>query len=269
MNNVYLVDGLEFNLLSRSQLCDKGNLVSFDSTHCVVQNKESRKVNLYGVRIENVYAIDLNDISSSNLACFKASQYDENWLWHQRLGHASMHTIQKLARNELVRGFSKYNFENDHLCDACGKARQVQSSFKLTNSISTSKPLELLHMDLRGPIPVLRVGRSKCVLVIVDDFSQFTWVSFLKEKNEVLKEFAKICKQTQVFKNSSIVFIRSDHGKEFDQKEFIEFCINHGITHNFSAPRTPQQNGVVERKNRTLEDVACTMMCESNASQNL
>ena len=76
IDNVYLVDGLKFNLLSISQLCDKGNLASFDSTHCIVQNIESRKVNLYGPIIENVYAIDLNDISSSNLACVKASQHD-------------------------------------------------------------------------------------------------------------------------------------------------------------------------------------------------
>ena len=78
IDNVYLVDGLKFNLLSIAQLCDKMNQVSFDSTHCVVQNKESRKVNLYGLRIENVYAIDLNDISSFNLACFEALQHDEN-----------------------------------------------------------------------------------------------------------------------------------------------------------------------------------------------
>ena len=87
-----------------------------------------------------------------------------------------MHTIRKLAKQELVRGLPKYNFENDHLCDACAKGKQVRSSFKPKNSISTSRPLELLHMDLCGPIPVQSLGRSKYILVIVDDFSLFTWV---------------------------------------------------------------------------------------------
>ena len=134
-------------------------------------------------------------------------------------------------------------------------------------------------MDLCGPISIQSLGRSKYILVIVDDYckvvgpfefvhySRFTWVSFLKEKNEAFKEFSKLCKQLQIYRNSPIVFIRSNHGREFDQKEFTEFCSNYGIAHNFSAPRTPQQNGVVERKNRTLEDMTRTMMCESNVPQ--
>jgi len=124
-------------------------------------------------------------------------------------------------------------------------------------------------MDLCGPIPIQSLGHNKYIFVIVDDYSRFTWVCFLKEKNETFKEFSKLCKQLQIQTNSQIISIRSDHGREFDQKEFTEFCNKHGIAHNFSAPRTPQQNGVVERKNRTLEDMARTMMCESNVSQHL
>jgi len=86
---------------------------------------------------------------------------------------------------------------------------------------------------------------------------------------KLLKSFAKICKQAQVFQTSSIVFIRSDHGREFHQKEFTKVCSNHGIAHNFFASRPPQQNGVVERKNLTLGDMARTMICESYISQNL
>ena len=124
-------------------------------------------------------------------------------------------------------------------------------------------------MDLCGPIPIQSLGHNKYIFVIVDDYSRFTLVSFLKEKNEAFKEFSKLCKQLQVQTNSQIISIRSDHGREFDQKEFTEFCNKHGIAYNFSAPRTPQQNGVVERKNRTLEDMVRTMMCESNVSQHL
>ena len=75
---------------------------------------------------------------------------------------------------------------------------------------------------------------------------------FWKKRMKLLKNFSKLCKQLQVYKNLSIVFIRSDHGRKFDQKEFIEFCSNHGIAHNFSAVGIPQQNGVVERKIHTL-----------------
>lgn len=263
LDHVYLVDGLKYNLLSISQLCDKGNRVSFESTQCQVEDIKTGKINLQGPRIKNVYGINLDDIPSQNLSCLKTS-HDDIWLWHRRLGHASMHSINKLVKHELVRGLPPCNFEKDHICDACTKGKQTRSSFKSKNCISTSRPLELLHMDLCGPISIESLKGSKYILVIIDDFSRFTWVSFLREKNEAFKEFAKLCKQIQVFKNSQIVAIRSDHGREFDQKDFYEFCANHGISHNFSAPRTPQQNGVVERKNRTLEDMARTMICENN-----
>jgi len=119
-------------------------------------------------------------------------------------------------------------------------------------------------MDLCGPIPVRSLRGSSYIFVVVDDYSWFTWVFFLKEKNEAFHEFLKLCKQLQTSKNLPIASIRSDHGREFDQKEFIEFCNDFGISYNFSAPKTPQQNGVVERKNRTLEDMARTMLCESS-----
>ena len=95
-------------------------------------------------------------------------------------------------------------------------------------------------MDLCSPMPIQSLELYKYIFVIVDDYFRFTWVSFLKEKNEAFKEFSKLCKQLQIYGNSPIVFIRSDHGREFDQKEFTEFCNKHGIANNFSAPRTPQ-----------------------------
>jgi len=97
-----------------SQLCDKGNFITFNSTNCIVKNKKSRKITLHGPRIEIIYAIDIDNIPSHNLSCFKVSHHEDNWLWHRRIGHASMHTIKKLAKNELVCGLPTCNFEYDH-----------------------------------------------------------------------------------------------------------------------------------------------------------
>ena len=118
-------------------------------------------------------------------------------------------------------------------------------------------------MDLYGPIPVHSLIGSSYIFVVVDDYSHFTWVSFPKDKSEAFQEFSKLSKQLQIYENLPIVSIRSDHGRVFDQKEFIKFFNDLCISHNFSVPRTPQQNGVVERENRTLEDMARTMLCES------
>ena len=175
-----------------------------------------------------------------------------------------MYTIEKLSKHDLVHGLPSYKFEKDRICDACVKEKQVRSSFKPKKCVSTTFPLELLHIDLCGSIPVRSLKGNSYIIAILDDYSRFTWVSFLKEKNEAFHEFSKLCKQLRIYKITPIVSIRSDHGREFDYKKFTNFCNEFNIAHNFSAPRTPQQNGVVERKNRTLEDVARTMLCESN-----
>jgi len=188
LENVYLVEGLKFNLLSMSQLSDQGNNVIFNSSHCIVQNEHDKSTVLYGPRIDNVYAINLSSVSPNKLSCFKAS-LNNTWLWHRRLGHASMHTIEKISKHDLVRGLPSYKFEKDHICDACVREKQVRSSFKPKKCVSTIRPLELLHMDLCGPITVRSLKGSSYILVIVDDYSRFTWVSFLKEKNEAFHEF--------------------------------------------------------------------------------
>ena len=122
-------------------------------------------------------------------------------------------------------------------------------------------------MDLLGPTRTTSLGGKKYALVIVDDFSRYTWVLFLAIKDETFKTFKRHYKRITNLKGQSVIFIRSDHGSEFENQFFDHFCSKHGIDHNFSTPRTPQQNGVVERKNRTLEEMAWTMLCEENLSR--
>ena len=117
-------------------------------------------------------------------------------------------------------------------------------------------------MDLFGPISTSSLGGSKYAFVIIDDYSRYTWTYFLKQKNECFRHFTKFCKLVQNEKESMISSIRSDHGGEFQNHDFQEFCELNGYNHNFSTPRNPQQNGVVERKNRNLQEMARTMLNE-------
>ena len=132
----------------------------------------------------------------------------------------------------------------------------MRKSFKSKNIVSTSRPLELLHLDLFGPTRITSLGGSKYRLVVVDDFSRFTWVSFLAHKDETFSSFIKLLKRIMNEKNTTIVSIRSDHGSKFQNQKFEKFYNENGISHNFSTPRTPQQNGMVERKNRILKEIA-------------
>ena len=117
-------------------------------------------------------------------------------------------------------------------------------------------------MDLFGPNDIASLGGKKYCFVLVDDYSRYTWVYFLAKKSETFSYFTRIAKFVQNEKEVSIVSLRSDHGGEFENYEFETFCDENGIKHEFSAPRTPQQNGVVERKNRTLQELARSMINE-------
>ncbi|GJT10449.1 retrovirus-related pol polyprotein from transposon TNT 1-94 [Tanacetum coccineum] len=168
---------------------------------------------------------------------------------------------------ELDRNLPKLKFDQ-HFCDACKIGKQAYVSHKAKNIVSTTRCLELLHMDLFGPSAVRSYGGNRYTLVIVDDYSRYTWTRFLKNKTEAFDQFEIFSKKIQNQLGCTIVSIRTDHGREFDNEvQFGEFCNANGITHNFSAPRTPQSNGVVERKNRTLQEMSRTMLNEQSLPQ--
>ncbi|GJU69519.1 retrovirus-related pol polyprotein from transposon TNT 1-94 [Tanacetum coccineum] len=178
-----------------------------------------------------------------------------------------MRLIQSLASKELVRNLPRIKFDQ-HFCDACKIGKQAHASHKAKNLVSTTRCLELLHMDLFGPSAVRSYGGNRYTLVIVDDYSRYTWTRFLKDKTEAFDQFEIFSKKIQNQLGCTIVSIRTDHGREFDNEvQFGEFCDANGITHNFSAPRTPQSNGVVERKNRTLQEMSRTMLNEQSLPQ--
>jgi transposase InsO family protein len=121
--------------------------------------------------------------------------------------------------------------------------------------MTTDRPLELLHMDLFGPIAYISIDRSKYCLVIVDDYSRFTWVFFLQEKSQTQETLKRFLRRAQNEFGLRIKKIRSDNGTEFKNSQIEGFLEEEGIKHEFSSPYTPQQNDVVERKNRTLLDM--------------
>ncbi|GJS62657.1 retrovirus-related pol polyprotein from transposon TNT 1-94 [Tanacetum coccineum] len=218
-----------------------------------------------GIRKKGLYVMKLGNKPKDKICL---ATIDENsTLWHRRLGHANMRLIQSLASKELVRNLPKLKFDQ-HFCDACKIRKQAHASHKAKNMVSTTRFLELLHMDLFGPSTVRSYGGNRYTLVIVDDYSRYTWTRFLKDKTEAFDQFKIFSKKIQNQLGCTIVSIRTDHGREFDNEvKFGEFCNANGITHNFSAPRTPQSNGVVERKNRTLQEMSRTMLNEQSLPQ--
>jgi len=148
IKDVLLVGGLKHSLLSISQLCDKGYKITFEPNLCLIAESKTCETILVGKRVNNVYMLNVSCITSS-MNCL-LTRNDESWLWHKILAHIHMHHLNRLASKELVIGLPKLKFERNILCEACQKGKQTKSSFKPMNVVSTSRPLELLHMDLFG-----------------------------------------------------------------------------------------------------------------------
>ncbi|KAL8126904.1 hypothetical protein AgCh_013995 [Apium graveolens] len=171
--------------------------------------------------------------------------------------------MNEQVRKDLVRGIPKVEFSKDGLCDACQKGKQIKVSFRKKFDSTIEEPLQLLHMDLFGLVNILSISKKSYCLVIVDDFSKFSWTYFLKSKDEASEIIINHIRQVNNHPNFKVRRIRSDNGTEFKNYVMRLFCEENGIMHEFSAARTPQQNGVVERKNRSLIEVARTMLEES------
>ncbi|GJX09236.1 retrovirus-related pol polyprotein from transposon TNT 1-94 [Tanacetum coccineum] len=265
MFRVYYVKGLGHNLFSVRQFCDSDLKVAFRKHSCYVRDTDGVDL-IKGSRGSNLYTISVEDMMKSSPICLlsKASK-NKSWLWHRRLNHFNFGTINDLARKDLVRGLPRLKFEKDHLCSAC----QLEKSKKHTHTPKTKNTnlevLNTLHMDLCEPMLVQTINGKKYILVIVDDYSRFTWVKFLRSKDETLEFVIKFLKQIQVGLNKTVRYIHTDNGTEFVNQVLTEYYESVGIFHQKLVPRTQQQNDVVEIQNRTLVEVARTMLIFSMA----
>nr|GEW82780.1 Gag-Pol polyprotein [Tanacetum cinerariifolium] len=240
ITRVYFVDGLGHNLFSVGQFCDSDLEVAFRRNACFVRNLEGVDL-LKGDRSTNLYAINLHEMASASPICLTASASStKSWLWHQCLSHLKFDTINDLAKNDLATGLPKFKYHKEHLCPSCEQGKSKRAAYPPKLVPNSRQRLHLLYMDLCGPMRIANINGKRYVLVIVDNYSRYTWVHFLRSKDEtpeVIKTFLKR----------------------------ITVLLHVGISHQMSYVRTPQQNEVVERRNQTLVEAARTMLIFSCA----
>jgi hypothetical protein len=177
-----------------------------------------------------------------------------------------MRNLYKLQNEGHILGLPNIVFEKDRPCGACQARKQVGAPYHTKNIMTSTRPLEMLHMDLFGPIAYISIDVNKYGLVIVDDYSCFTWVFFLHDKSETQEVLKKFLKRSQNEFNAKVKKIRSDNGSNFKNTQVEDYLYQEGIKHEFLASYTPQQNAVGERKNRTLIMSARTMLDEYKTS---
>ncbi|KAK1579119.1 hypothetical protein QYE76_016956, partial [Lolium multiflorum] len=266
--DVMLVKTLGYNLLSVSALGKMGFAVFIDNDIVVLLWSKTLKVAFVGYREHNLYVVDFSGTTTTSAMCL-FGKADVGWLWHRRLAHVNMRTLQSLHKgNHIVGLMENVSFAKDRVCRACVEGKMHDSPHPSKTIISSKRILELLHVDLFGPVTHASLGAKKHCLVIVDDYSRYTWVYFLKTKDETQQIFIDFATEVQRQHNLLIMAIRSDNGSEFKNYTLNDFLSDEGIRHQYSAAYTPQQNGVAERKNRTLMDMARSMMAEYKSRYN-
>ncbi|GJV89542.1 retrovirus-related pol polyprotein from transposon TNT 1-94 [Tanacetum coccineum] len=255
------VNGLKYSLISISQLCNAKYIVQFNEKRGTIFNSNKEFV-MIAPRVRDVYVLDMT--SSAQESCFfaKASK-NLNWLWHKRLAHLNFKIINKLTKQNLVVGLPSLVYSKDKRCSSCEKGKHHRASFKTKHTFSIKKCLHLLHMDLFKPVTPRFINHEKYTFVIIDEYSRYTWVYFLKRKSQAPKTIMSFIKRVENQNDIKVKQLRTDNGTEFRNSILINFCDEKGISQNFSSPYTPEQNGVAERNNRTLIEAARTMLSGS------
>nr|GFC19730.1 putative ribonuclease H-like domain-containing protein [Tanacetum cinerariifolium] len=221
---------------------------------------------LKGDRSTNLYTINLHEMASASPICLMAQvSSTKSWLWHQRLSYLNFDTINDLAKNDLVAGLPKFKYHKEHLCPSCEQGKSKRASHPPKPVPNSRQRLHLLHMDLCGPMRIASINRKRYILVIVDNYSRYTWVHFLRSKDKAPEVIITFLKRITVLLQSPVIIIRTDNGTEFKNQVLKVYFDSVSISHQMSSVRTQQQNRVVERQNRTLVEAARTMMIFSCA----
>ncbi|GJZ17237.1 retrovirus-related pol polyprotein from transposon TNT 1-94 [Tanacetum coccineum] len=232
--------------------------VMFDEKRGTIFNS-NKEVIMIALRVRDVYVLDMT--SSAQESCFyaKASK-NLNWLWHKRLAHINFKTINKLAKQNLVIDLPSLVYSRDKPCSSCEKGKHHRAIFKTKHTSFIKKYLHLLHMDLFGHVTPRSINHEKYIFVIVNEYSRYTWVYFLKKKSQAPKTIMYFIKRVENQNDIKIKQLRTNNGTEFGNNIIVNFYDEKGISQKFSSPYTPKQNGVAERKNRTLIEAARTML---------
>ena len=262
--DVYFVPGLFWNLLSVGQLSEKGHKVHIENGICTIRGVNNKLITTVQMTKNRMFPMTLQ---TKNLLSFQAMMKDNNWLWHLRYGHLNFRGLKLLVQKRMVTGMPLIECP-DRPCEGCLVGKQHRESFPVGKARRAKQLLELVHTDICGPIEVESVGQKRYMLIFVDDFTRKTWVYFLREKSEAFAKFKEFKVYVEKHSGFNLKTLRSDRGGEFTSNEFDKFCKIHGVKRQLTASYTPQQNGIAERKNRTIFEMARSMLKAKNLPKN-
>ncbi|GAU43961.1 hypothetical protein TSUD_283880 [Trifolium subterraneum] len=260
ISNVYYLPGLNTNLLSVGQLQQKNVTIIFKNDACRAYHDEKGLIFSTQMSANIMYILAAPVIVPM---CLQTSIEDKTQLWHNRYGHLSVKGLKILNSKDMVKGLPALGEMNERCTDCLIGKQQREVIPKQAKWRATTK-LQLIHSDICGPINPCSNGGKRYFLTLTDDFSRKTWVYILKEKSEAFETFRNFKAMVELKSGCVIQMLRTDRGGEFTSNAFNEFCKSKGIKRQLTTAYTPQQNGVSERKNRTLLNIVRSMLACRN-----
>ncbi|KAJ9554092.1 hypothetical protein OSB04_018137 [Centaurea solstitialis] len=267
LKDVYYVPGLKKNLASVSQITENGKYVLFGPDNVqILANLDyiAADVLFTGRKKNSLYVL-----SASEAYVKRTSKNTSPLVWHARLGHVGYQLLQQISVQNLLDGVPLFKDMNTSLiCAGCQYGKSHRLPFQRSTNQAASM-LQLVHSDLMGPIKTPSYSGFQYAMILVDDFSRFTWVYFLREKSESFSKFTQFKQQVEHEFGQKIKCLRTDNGGEYMSKEFLAYCEKEGIRRQLTCPNTPQQNGVAERKLAHLTSVCLSWLHAKNLPKEL
>jgi hypothetical protein len=260
LSNVLYVPSLEKNLVSLSCLEDKGNRISFMDGKVLSwhNNSSIEDARVIGSREGNLYILlELNEESLVH------DEVNPNELWHRRYAHINYQSLPFLRK--MVEGIPELKSTHEGICKGCALGKNIKKPFPRSNNRS-KEILYLIHSDVCGPMLVRSLGGSLYYVIFIDDYLRKTWLYLLKSKDEVFNKFQEFKAEIENLTNKKIKTLRTNNGGEYTSKEFVAFYKSEGIRRELTVPHSPQQNGVAERKNRSIEETVKALLNDQGLS---
>lgn len=263
--DVLLVPKMKVNLISVSAIQDKSYYVTFRNNVCEIVRETDGDKALIASKQGRSYKVEFRSTSIAYVGN-EVKPAPRN-IWHARLGHPSSKFVDELVKGNLL-SVPKDDITASTVddCTACAEGKMTRRHFGDTKSSSSTNKLQLVHSDLCGPMRLNSLGGARYFLILVDDYTRFTYVTFLKKKSDTLCEFKRFVTMIDTQGNGQIRALRTDNGTEYVNKAFNNYLTSKGIVHQTSAPYTPEQNGIAERANRTLIEKSRCMLRHSKLS---
>ncbi|CAJ2659262.1 unnamed protein product [Trifolium pratense] len=256
ITEVYYIPGIKTNLLSIGQIQQKNVTIIFKNDTCKIFHDDKGLLFTSQMSGNRMYTLTATVISPK---CLTVSKEDWSQLWHDRYAHLSVKGLNVLAKKNMVDGLPVLK-EIEYKCEDCLTGKQHREVIPKQAVWRANERLELVHSDICGPINPTSNGGNRYFITFTDDFSRKTWIYFLKEKSSALDTFKTFKVLVEKESGCAIQCLRTDRGGEYVSTAFNDFCSNQGIKRQLTAAYTPQQNGVSERKNRTLMNMVRSML---------